>query len=136
MASDDIETQRQLLRYVVTAQRHNACSISSLKRNVKRFARSARGHWSIKSTGHWSLDMTFREHESRTRDRNVAEILFGQTTECALALARAELVDGSSNGIIHGIPASSRESINIVPLPGAHSRQVSRNHESDDQINT
>ena len=49
--------------------------ISSLKRNVKTFARSVRGHWNIENTCHWSLDMTFREDESRTRDRHVAENL-------------------------------------------------------------
>ena len=49
--------------------------ISSLKRNVKKFARSVRGHWGIENTCHWSLDMTFREDESRTRDRHAAENL-------------------------------------------------------------
>lgn len=51
------------------------CSISSLKRNVKLFAKAARGHWGIESTCHWTLDMTFREDESRTRDRHVCENL-------------------------------------------------------------
>jgi predicted transposase YbfD/YdcC len=49
--------------------------LSSLKRNVKRFARAVRGHWGIENTCHWSLDMTFREDESRTRERHVAENL-------------------------------------------------------------
>jgi predicted transposase YbfD/YdcC len=35
--------------------------ISSLKRNVKVFAWSVRGHWGIENTCHWSLDMTLRE---------------------------------------------------------------------------
>ena len=51
------------------------CSISSLKRNVKLFAKAARGHWGIENTCHWTLDMTFREDESRTRDRHVGENL-------------------------------------------------------------
>ena len=51
------------------------CSISSLKRNVKLFAKAARGHWGIENTCHWTLDMTFREDENRTRDRNVCENL-------------------------------------------------------------
>jgi len=51
------------------------CSISSLKRNVKLFAKAARGHWSIENTCHWTLDMTFREDESRTRDRHLGENL-------------------------------------------------------------
>jgi predicted transposase YbfD/YdcC len=51
------------------------CSISSLKRNVKLFAKAVRGHWGIENTCHWTLDMTFREDENRTRDRNVCENL-------------------------------------------------------------
>jgi predicted transposase YbfD/YdcC len=47
--------------------------ISSLKRNVKVFARAVRNHWRIENTLHWSLDMTFREDESRIRGRRVAE---------------------------------------------------------------
>ena len=51
------------------------CYISSLKRNAKQFARAARGHWGIENSCHWSLDMTFREDESRVRDRRLAETL-------------------------------------------------------------
>jgi len=47
--------------------------ISSLKVDVKRFARSVRGHWSIENSCHWSLDMTFREDESRLRERHLRE---------------------------------------------------------------
>jgi predicted transposase YbfD/YdcC len=47
--------------------------ISSLPLGVKRFARAIRGHWSIENSCHWSLDMTFREDESRIRDRNLRE---------------------------------------------------------------
>jgi predicted transposase YbfD/YdcC len=50
-------------------------SISSLKRNAKLFAKAVRGHWGIENTCHWTLDMTFREDESRTRDRHVCENL-------------------------------------------------------------
>jgi predicted transposase YbfD/YdcC len=47
--------------------------ISSLPVGVKQFARAVRGHWGIENACHWSLDMTFREDESRIRDRNVRE---------------------------------------------------------------
>jgi predicted transposase YbfD/YdcC len=47
--------------------------ISSLTPDVKRFARAARGHWGIENSCHWSLDMTFREDESRLRQRNLRE---------------------------------------------------------------
>lgn len=47
--------------------------ISSLPVGVKRFARAVRGHWGIENSCHWSLDMTFREDESRIRDSNLRE---------------------------------------------------------------
>jgi len=47
--------------------------ISSLTLDVKRFARAARGHWGIENSCHWSLDMTFREDESRLRERHLRE---------------------------------------------------------------
>jgi predicted transposase YbfD/YdcC len=47
--------------------------ISSLKVDVKPFARAVRGHWSIENSCHWSLDMTFREDESRIRERHLRE---------------------------------------------------------------
>jgi len=46
--------------------------LTSIPLNAKRFARFVRGHWAIESTLHWCLDMTFREDESRVRDRNTA----------------------------------------------------------------
>lgn len=47
--------------------------ISSLPVGVKRFARAVRSHWGIENTCHWSLDMTFREDESRIRHQHVRE---------------------------------------------------------------
>jgi predicted transposase YbfD/YdcC len=47
--------------------------ISSLPVGVKRFARAIRSHWSIENSCHWSLDMTFREDESRIREPQVRE---------------------------------------------------------------
>jgi predicted transposase YbfD/YdcC len=47
--------------------------ISSLAMDVKQFARSVRGHWGIENGCHWSLDMTFREDESRLRERHLRE---------------------------------------------------------------
>lgn len=47
--------------------------ISSLPMGVKCFARAVRSHWGIENSCHWSLDMTFREDESRIRDRHLAE---------------------------------------------------------------
>ena len=47
--------------------------ISSLRLGVKRFAGAVRGHWGIENTLHWCLDVTFREDESRLRDRYAAD---------------------------------------------------------------
>lgn len=47
--------------------------ISSLGVHAKRFARAVRGHWSIENTCHWTLDMTYREDESRIRHEHLRE---------------------------------------------------------------
>ena len=47
--------------------------ISSLPVGVRRFARAIRSHWSIENSCHWSLDMTFREDESRIREPQMRE---------------------------------------------------------------
>jgi predicted transposase YbfD/YdcC len=47
--------------------------LSSLPVGVKRFARAVRSHWSIENGCHWTLDMTFREDESRIRTPQTRE---------------------------------------------------------------
>jgi predicted transposase YbfD/YdcC len=47
--------------------------ISSLPMGVKRFARAIRSHWSIENSCHWSLDMIYREDESRIREPHMRE---------------------------------------------------------------
>jgi predicted transposase YbfD/YdcC len=47
--------------------------ISSLPVGVRRFARAVRSHWSIENGCHWSLDVTFREDESRIRGPQTRE---------------------------------------------------------------
>jgi predicted transposase YbfD/YdcC len=47
--------------------------ISSLAMGVKRFARAVRGHWGIENTCHWVLDVTYREDESRIREKALRE---------------------------------------------------------------
>ena len=47
--------------------------ISSLGVGVKRFAHAVRSHWGIENGCHWSLDITFREDESRIRQEHLRE---------------------------------------------------------------
>ena len=47
--------------------------ISSLPVGVKQFAHAIRSHWGIENSCHWSLDMTYREDESRIRDPHMRE---------------------------------------------------------------
>jgi len=41
----------------------------------RRFAQAVRGHWSIENTLHWQLDVTFREDDSRVRERRLTNNL-------------------------------------------------------------
>jgi predicted transposase YbfD/YdcC len=61
--------------------------ISSVARHGRRFAGLVRGHWSIENKLHWVLDMTFREDESRVRDRCLADNL-GWLRRLALTLLK------------------------------------------------
>src|SRR5271157_4039984 len=47
--------------------------ISSLAVSVKKFAHAVRSHWGIENTCHWSLDITYREDESRIQDQHMRE---------------------------------------------------------------
>ena len=47
--------------------------LSSLALGVKRFAHAVRAHWGIENSCHWSLDVTYREDESRIRNEHLRE---------------------------------------------------------------
>lgn len=47
--------------------------IGSLGLGVKQFAKAVRNHWGIENTCHWSLDVTYREDDSRLRDAHARE---------------------------------------------------------------
>jgi predicted transposase YbfD/YdcC len=49
--------------------------IGSIGLDTQTFAGAARGHWGIENSLHWSLDVAFREDESRVRDDNARENL-------------------------------------------------------------
>ena len=43
--------------------------ISSLAVDAQQFAHAVRSHWSIENSCHWTLDMTYREDDSRIREK-------------------------------------------------------------------
>jgi len=47
--------------------------ISSLPLGVKLFAHAIRSHWAVENSCHWSLDVTYREDDSRIRNENARE---------------------------------------------------------------
>ncbi|WP_165250960.1 ISAs1 family transposase, partial [Paludisphaera soli] len=49
--------------------------ISSLEvePEAKAFARAVRSHWGVENGCHWTLDVTFREDESRIREEHLRE---------------------------------------------------------------
>jgi len=47
--------------------------IGSIGTDAERFARAVRGHWGIENDLHWSLDVAFREDDSRLRDPQARE---------------------------------------------------------------
>ncbi len=61
--------------------------ISSLPVSVKLFARAVRQHWGIENSCHWTLDMIFREDESRIRGERIREN-FAWLNRLALSLLK------------------------------------------------
>ena len=61
--------------------------ISSLAMGVKQFARAVRQHWGVENGCHWTLDMTFREDESRIRGVRIREN-FAWLNRLALSLLK------------------------------------------------
>jgi predicted transposase YbfD/YdcC len=68
--------------------------ISSLEVGVGLFARAVRQHWGIENGCHWTLDMTFREDESRIRGTQIREN-FAWLNRLALSLLKQHPSDDS-----------------------------------------
>lgn len=61
--------------------------ILSRKLSGRKFAASARGHWSIENRLHWQLDVTFQEDQSRVRRGN-ADANFSLLRRATLSLLK------------------------------------------------
>ena len=68
--------------------------IVSFVPKVKRFAAAVRGYWGIENSLHWTLDMTFREDESRIRKDHGPEN-FATLRRAALGLIKQDKSKGS-----------------------------------------
>jgi predicted transposase YbfD/YdcC len=49
--------------------------LTSLTLDAKTFAKAVRGHWGVENPLHWTLDVIFREDQSRARSKNAAQNL-------------------------------------------------------------
>ncbi len=64
-----VESTRTMGGVTTTEQRYFA---SSLAADAETLARAIRGHWGVENGLHWTLDVAFREDESRSRVGHVA----------------------------------------------------------------
>jgi predicted transposase YbfD/YdcC len=65
-----VEATRTLARETSVEQRFY---LTSLKADAQEFAHAVRNHWGIENGLHWTLDVTFREDQSRLRKGHGAE---------------------------------------------------------------
>jgi predicted transposase YbfD/YdcC len=68
--------------------------IGSRRASAREYGQALRGHWRIENNLHWQLDVTFREDDSRIRDRNAAEN-FALLRRVALSLLKRHPGKGS-----------------------------------------
>lgn len=66
-----VESERRMDDRPTTTERRYY--LTSLDGGVERFARASRGHWGIENNLHWSLDVVFREDDSRIRTDHAPE---------------------------------------------------------------
>ena len=64
--------------------------ISSLEMDAQKLAHAVRTHWSIENTLHWTLDMSFREDDSRMRQGYSAEN-FAMMRRMALSIMKRDI---------------------------------------------
>jgi predicted transposase YbfD/YdcC len=88
------------IRYTQHSDGRETCEvryyICSRYLSSKRFAEAVRGHWGIESM-HWTLDVTFREDDSRTRERTLGNNL-SWLRRFAITLLKRHPVNDSLRG--------------------------------------
>jgi len=100
--------------------------ISSLAMNAKQFGHAVRTHWSVENNLHWTLDMTFREDDSRMRSgysaenfammRRIALTLVKRDTQSKRSLKRRRKICGYDNTYLERLLFNSDTEIARRPL--------------------
>ncbi len=94
--------------------------------DAKKFGHAVRTHWSVENTLHWSLDMTFREDDSRMRTgysaenfammRRIALSLVKRDTQSKRSLKRRRKICGYDNAYLERLLFNSDTEIARRPL--------------------
>jgi predicted transposase YbfD/YdcC len=100
--------------------------ISSLPMNAEQFGHAVRTHWSVENNLHWTLDMTFREDDSRMRTgysaenfammRRIALSLVKRDTQSKRSLKRRRKICGYDNTYLERLLFNSDTEIARRPL--------------------
>lgn len=100
--------------------------ISSLAMNAQQFGHAVRTHWSVENNLHWTLDMTFREDDSRMRTgysaenfammRRIALSLVKRDTHSKRSLKRRRKICGYDNTYLERLLFNSDTEIARQPL--------------------
>jgi len=100
--------------------------ISSLPMNAEQFGHAVRTHWSVENNLHWTLDMTFREDDSRMRTgysaenfammRRIALSLVKRDTQSKRSLKRRRKICGYDNTYLERLLFNSDSEIARRPL--------------------
>jgi predicted transposase YbfD/YdcC len=99
-----VESRRQIKDTISTEYRYYICSIEAI---AKIFANAVRSHWAIENSLHWTLDIAFREDESRIRKdhspenfallRHIALNLLKNEKSCKVGVKNKRLKAGWDN---------------------------------------
>ena len=89
--------------------------ISSLAKNAKEISRAIRGHWMVESY-HWHLDVTFREDENRTLEKQAA---FNRNIIKKLALNVLKIIDVTKKNL-----SMARKRFAIGTNPEKHLKNI------------